>query len=94
MKRCRVSGTIKAVSGTATKRRLIFRPEHAGVMPGEGYVAQDDVILTTEADGTFVVALVPSAVVGTYKVIIGEASHKIKVPTAQQAKLEDLLQEA
>jgi hypothetical protein len=90
MKRCRVTGVIKSADGAAARRKIRFVPDSSGWF-GTEYVTSDPVEVRTEEDGTFAVLLVPSSVVGRYKVIIGDSVIYIVVPEEPQAKLDSLL---
>ena len=84
---CRVSGQWTQADGTPVAgRKVILRPQSSGVWRGR-VISRDAVVVTTDADGGFVVTLAPSIAVGLYEVSMDKVRLAVDVPDAESAEL-------
>lgn len=90
---CLVSGSLKDASGQGVGE-IVFTPENSGEWRGT-YYAVDRIRVTTANDGSFSVQLVPSSILGRYRVRAKDKGIKlmIEVPETDRAKFHDLIVE-
>lgn len=87
---CKVTGRFLNGDQTPVTETLQFTPERSGAHGGTVYT-KTVVFVKPGADGTFSVALAPSAAVGLWLCQGSDIRLVLNVPDAKTARLEDLI---
>lgn len=84
---CTVTGRVLSAAGGAAVSSLTVRPARSAIIGGVTYDAVATQV-TVGADGRWRAVLLPSALVGAYRVMVGRDVYEMVVPDLQEAAFE------